>query len=206
MPSSHKAHTPSQKKTIKNNEKFPFSWKTGNLNTNIILEHEKLNVQLLRYLVTSATGEIMYDGLAIKESPNNAVTVIRNQDKEIGLIWEWRPIPAKWFWACVRGYSDPKDQGSLAVGKRELIEEIGDCRIINAKRIGSIYQNTAYFENPTSLVLLDVEINSIKLSHEEGITDFNFFSKDIIFEMIRENTIEDTFTLSALLKYFVLYD
>ncbi len=195
-------NVPLIKSIIKNNDTFPFSWQFGNSDTNVIVEHKKLNVKLLRYLISTSAGDVLYDGLSIRESPNNTVIVIRNQAGEIGFVWEWRPIPAKWFWACVRGFSDPEDEDNLATAKREMIEEIGHCQVRSSKKIGVLYQNTTYFENPVGLVLLDVDVMNQKVSAEEGIVDFKFFKKAEILEMIRNDNIEDTFTLSALMRFF----
>ncbi|MBC7879146.1 MAG: NUDIX domain-containing protein [Anaerolineales bacterium] len=191
------------KKKIKNNESS-FEWRFGGGDTNIVLENIKLNVKLLRYIITSAGGEFLYDTFSIKEPENNTVILVRNQNNEIGLVWEWRPVPAKWFWACPRGFGDPNDEDNIATAKRETIEEIGQCEVISSRKIGSLYQNTTFFENPVGLVLLDVEVITSKMSQEEGILDFKFFNIDEIKNMVREDKIEDTFTLSALMRYFAL--
>ena len=119
-------------------------------------------------------------------------------------MWEWRPIPEKWFWACPRGFADPNDEDNLATAKREMIEEIGNCKVVESKKIGSLYSNTTFFENPVGLALLDVEEVETQVSQEEGIVDFKFYSKEEILKMIREDKVEDTFTLSALMRYFAL--
>jgi hypothetical protein len=194
---------PILKKKISNNE-GTFNWQYGKTDSNVILENKKLNVKLLRYIVTSAEGDFLYDALSIRESKNNTVVLVRNQSNEIGLVWEWRPIPEKWFWACPRGFGDPEDEDNLATAKREMIEEIGHCKVVRSKKIGKLYQNTTFYENPVGLVLLDVEEVETNTSQEEGIMDFKFYSKEDILKMIGENKIEDTFTLSALMKFFAL--
>lgn len=192
---------PFTKKEIAN-DKMPLDWRFGESNTNVILENVEMNIKLSRYLIASRNGEILYDTFAIRESRNNTVILVRNQENEIGLIWEWRPIPEKWFWACPRGFGDPNDEDNIATAKREMIEEIGNCQIVESKRIGDLYQNTAFFENPVGLVLVDVEEVETQVRQEEGVMDFKFYSKEELLKMIREDKIEDTFTLSAIMKYF----
>ncbi|MEW6093082.1 MAG: NUDIX hydrolase [Chloroflexota bacterium] len=191
-----------------NNDQGTFEWAIGGNDTNIILENKKLNVRLLRYIVKSSKAkpeeQYLYDALSIRESKNNSVVLIRNQDNEIGLVWEWRPIPERWFWACPRGFADPRDEDNLATAKRETIEEIGHCKIRNSQKVGSLYQNTTFFENPVGLVLLDVEEIKTQLSQDEGVMDFKFYSKEEILKMIRDDEIEDTFTLSAIMRLFAL--
>jgi len=191
------------KKEIANN-KMGFDWQYGKEDTNLVLENPKLSVKILRYIVLSDDDKFLYDAISIKESRNNTVIVIRNQKEELGLVWEWRPIPAKWFWACPRGFGDPEDEDNIATAKREMIEEIGHSKVTGSKKIGNLYQNTTFFENPVGLVLLDVEAADAKVSQEEGVMDFKYFSKEEIIKMIREDKVEDTFTLSALMKYFAL--
>lgn len=191
------------KNEVANNAKS-FDWQFGKNDTSVILENPKLNVKLLRYIVMSADGEFLYDAFSIRESKNNTVVLVRNQNNEIGLVWEWRPIPEKWFWACPRGFGDPNDENNIATAKREMIEEIGHCKVKDGKKIGSLYQNTTFYENPVGLVLLDVEELETNTNQEEGVMDFKFYSKEELHKMIREDRIEDTFTLSALMKYFAL--
>lgn len=188
------------------NDKMSFDWQFGGSKTNTILENKEMNVRLLRYLIVSNSDKILYDTFAIRESTNNSVILVRNQSYELGLIWEWRPIPEKWFWACPRGFGDPNDEDNVATAKREMIEEIGNCKIRDSKKIGSLYQNTSFYEIPVGLVLVDVEEVERQVRQEEGVLDFKFYSKEELLTMIREDKIEDTFTLSALMKYFALDD
>jgi len=186
------------------NDKMSFDWQFGGSKTNTILENKEMNVRLLRYLVVSNSGRILYDTFTIRESINNSVILVRNQSRELGLIWEWRPIPEKWFWACPRGFGDPGDEDNIATAKREMIEEIGNCKIQESKKIGSLYQNTSFYENPVGLVLVDVQEVEKQVRQEEGVMDFKFYSKEELLTMIREHKIEDTFTLSAIMKFFAL--
>jgi len=191
---------PFTKKPQKNNRGL-LDWQLGNLSSNIILENKKLNVKLSRYLITRPNGDVLYDTIGISEPKGNSVVVIKNTKGELGLIYEWRPIPEKWFWACVRGFGDPKDNGALDTAKREMIEEIGNCQIVSEKGLGGIYQNTTFYENPVQVVLLIVKDFDGKVSEDEGIKKMEFFSKQAISNMIKNEEIEDTFTLSALAKF-----
>jgi len=196
--------TPLIKRIIKSSDDYPFVWESGQLDTNVILENKDLDIQILRYLIASSDGDVLYDTFSIKESKNNTVILIRNQSNEIGLVWEWRPIPEKWFWVCPKSSGDPNDEDNIASAKREMIEEISNCKVVDSKRIGNLYSNTTFFENPVGLALLDVEEVETQVSQEEGIVDFKFYSKEEILKMIREDKVEDTFTLSALMRYFAL--
>ncbi len=194
---------PFMKKEAPNNQK-QLDWEFGKENTNIALENHKLNVQILRYHITAPDGKVLYDTISIEEPLTNSVTVIRNEKKEIGLIWEWRPVPAKWFWACVRGFGDPDDEDNLATAKREMIEEIGNCEIVDSKKIGVFYQNTTFYKNPVGIVFLSVEESKEKNELETGITEFRFFGIEEVKKMIGNGEIDDVFSMSALAKYMAI--
>jgi hypothetical protein len=198
-----------KKEIVNNNDGLSFDWVSGEPDSNIVIKNESLNVKVERFIISDTQKNNRYDTIGISESRNNAVVLLVNQFSEIGLIWEWRPLPEKWFWACVRGFSDFADKNNTDTAKRELIEEIGNCEIVSSKKIGLLYQNTTFYENPVGLVLVNVrtkEITSYQLSQDEGILDFQFFNKEEILEMIKNERIEDTFTLSALMKYFCISD
>lgn len=192
--------THSMKRAVNNDEK-DFAWQRGKDHSNIIIENRNLNTQVLRYDIVLPDGKVLYDTIAIKEPPTNSLVIIRNQIGDIGLIKEWRPIPAKWFWACIRGFGEPNDEDNLATAKREAIEEIGSCMIIESKNIGILYQNTTFYENPVGIVLLSVEESKEENELESGIVEFRFFKKEEIKRMIGNGEINDVFTMSALARY-----
>ncbi len=194
---------PFVKREVSNKEN-QLDWGYGNQDTNVALENHKLNVQILRYQITSPDGKVLYDTIGIREPKTNSVTVIRNEKSEIGLIKEWRPIPEKWFWACVRGFGNSNDEDNFATAKREMIEEIGNCTINDNRKIGVFYQNTTFYENPVGIIFLSVEETKEKNELESGITEFHFFRVEEIKKMISNGDIDDVFTISALARYLTL--
>jgi 8-oxo-dGTP pyrophosphatase MutT (NUDIX family) len=194
---------PYLKKQAFNGQKV-FDWEYGDEKSNIALENRKLNVKFLRYYITSPDGKILYDTIAISESKTNTVVVIVNERNDIGLIREWRPVPARWFWACVRGFGDPGDKDNLATAKREMIEEIGSCRVLRSRKIGSIYQNTTFYENPIGIVLLEVQESRGEPKLESGIDELRFFPPGDVKKMISTGEIDDVLTVSALARYLAI--
>lgn len=190
------------KKQAVNNDHGLFEWQSGDPASNVVLENKKMGIKFCRYFITRPNGEVLYDTIGIVEPQGGSIVVIKNTNDELGLIHEWRPIPEKWFWACVRGFGDPDDLGALATAKREIIEEIGNCEIVRELDLGEIYQNTTFYEKPAKVILLIVKDLDEKVSGDEGIEKIKFFSKREIIDMIKDGEIEDTFTLSALAKVF----
>jgi len=179
-------------------------WDFGSINSNIIVENKKLGVKLLRYKIISNVNDIfLYDTFSIKEPKYGSVVILEDQYEKVGLIYEWRPIPNKWFWACIRGFGINRDKNHFMAGKREVIEEIGECTIVEEIEIGKIYQNTTFFENPSGVILLKITNFKKKLQKSEGIKDLKFFSLEEIKKMIFDNLINCQFTLSALAKYII---
>lgn len=197
----HNADVPLKKKAV-NNDHGLFEWQPGNPTSNVALENKKMGIKLCRYLITRPNGDALYDTIGIVEPTGGSIVIIKNKNDELGLIHEWRPIPEKWFWACVRGFGDPTDNSSLSTAQREITEEIGNCEIIRETDLGEIYQNTTFYEKPARVILLIVKDLHEKVSREEGIDKIKFFSKREIMDMIKNGEIEDTFTLSALAKVF----
>jgi len=189
------------KSKINNNQK-KIEWVPGSNDSNIVIENKKLNVQLVRYKIVSKDSNIEYDTIGIREPADNSVIVVENQNNEIGLVYEWRPIPEKWFWACIRGFAKKKDKNRITIAKRELLEEIGIKKYSKIIDLGIYYQNTAYFENPTNVILIKV-INNLETKLEKGILKFKFFPKEQIYQMIHNQEIICQHTLSALFKYFI---
>ena len=195
------------KKAINNNQ-GPFDWVIGKPETNVIVQSRKIGVEVLRYSMIEKTRDpnkdkTLYDTIVIKEPPNNTVTIIRNETGEIGLIHEWRPVPERWFWACIRGFGDPDDIDAVDTAKRETIEEIGDCKIIKSQTLGVMYPNTTFYIYPIHVILLDVEVLKLDTSSIEGIDEFRYFNEDEIRTMIRENKINDQMTVCALAMYLL---
>ena len=91
----------------------------------------------------------------------------------------------------------------IATAKREMIEEIGSCKILSERNLGIVYPNTSFYENPVGIILLIVEISKSNVQREEGIVDFRFFTRNEVEKMIYQGKIEDLFTLSALTKYLI---
>lgn len=189
------------KEAVYNNSK-DLEWKLGKDESNIIINNEKIGVKIVRYNIIN-NNKILYDTIAINESRCNAVIVLVDENENIGLIFEWRPIPQKWFWACIRGFYEKGEVNQIAAAKRELFEEVGIKTINHINNLGEYYQNTTYFENPTNVIEIKVQIkDKIQLQKEEGIYKLSFFTKKEIITMVNENKIICQHTLAALMKYF----
>ena len=168
---------PIYKKEVLNSDKN-LEWKIGGDNTNIVIENKRLNIKIKRQkIISSDNNKALYDTISIEEPDNSCIALIVDQFGKIGLIYEWRPIPEKWFWACVRGFGNIEDKNYLSAGKREALEEIGKFKILNTIDLGIIHSNTTFFEKSIGIVLLNVNSYEKNLDNLEGIKEFKFFTE-----------------------------
>lgn len=186
-----------------------FSWKS-HIERGIVFENSNLGTSILYYGICNKEDKLLYDTIAIREREGNSVVIILNQTGEIGLLYEYRPIPDKYFYSCVRGFANEKETGVMTA-VREMFEEAGNFDIVNTKSLGQIYQNTTFFEVPINVFLIEVTYfekkgnvnNKLKKNqNEEMIESFQFYNTEEVLNMIRLNKIQCQITLSALMLFF----
>ena len=186
-----------------------FGWRS-HIDKGIVLENSSLGTSIRYYGLCSQDDKLLYDTIAIREREGNSVVIITNQNGEIGLLYEYRPIPDKYFHSCVRGFANEKETGVMTA-IREMFEEAGNFDIIKTKSLGLIYQNTTFFEVPINVFLIEVTYfekketvnNKLKKNqNEEMIESFHFYNTVEVLNMIRLNTIQCQITLSALMLFF----
>ena len=185
--------------------KSQFEWQVISDNTNALIENKKIGVKINRYDILDDKNNILYDTISIVEPSEGCVAIIKKCNK-IGLIFEWRPVPSKWFWACPRGFGELNDKDVIEAAIREVKEELGQCSILRAESLGLVHQNTTFYERPTHIVLVEIgNFNKITPSLKEGIVGFSLYSEKEVLDMVQRGDIECQFTLSALMKYFSVY-
>lgn len=190
---------------ISNCNAFNIDW-IPNINAGIIIENPSLGVRVLHYAIYDNSGKFKYDTIAISEKKGGCIVVITNQNKQIGLIREYRPIPDKNFLSCVRGYNE-QDIDVFENAKKEVYEETGISNVLNINKLGIVYPNTAYFVNPIEVFHAVVDSTNGSDSHkrcreEEGISEFAFYSRTDVLDKIKNRNIECQMSLSALMLHF----
>lgn len=154
-----------------------------------------------------------------------AVSVIKNQAGEFGLIKIWRHTPLNftkkntfpvfpdvgdlgiWSYEFPRGGVEKQDASPLDGLKRELYEEIGleEKDIVGVKPLGKIVANTAI--DVHTQVAFEVTIkDGFKFQcHDEmeSIAEFKFFSKEEVAELIKTDQLTCGLTQAALAQSLV---
>lgn len=193
--------TPKIIKNLKsNNNKFGWS---SNKDQGIVLENKNLGIQIYYYGLFNEKGDFSYDTIGINERKGNSVVVIIDQNKNLGLLKEYRPIPDKEFISCVRGFSN-EGENAIKTAIRELQEEVGDLEIVSNISLGEVYHNTTFFQTPVQVFLVNVISRRTKLSvnNHEMILNFHFYKPNEVLNLINSNKIKCQITLSALMLYF----
>ncbi|GAB1366735.1 hypothetical protein MASR1M36_16060 [Candidatus Cloacimonadaceae bacterium] len=193
------------KKIMFNPTTYHSDWITSNTQ-GLFLVNEKMNVRIWHYSILDSDNSFLYDTIGIDERPGACVIVMVNQDGNLGLIDQYRPIPDANFLSCIRGFNE-KDMPSDNIVKSEILEESGIKTIEGIQRLGEINANTTYFVNPVTVYLVKVIANNAVLTgvnsaSQEGVQSIRFFNNLEVIRMVADNDIRCQMTLSALMLYF----
>ena len=102
-----------------------------------------------------------------------------------------------------RGYAE-KNETLEECAIRELYEEIGigfsanDC----IQKLGEISINSSYLASKVSIFLIEIKNSgTFKYQKEELIKNHFWLTSNEIYELIKNNSIVDSFTISAMMLY-----
>lgn len=192
------------KQKLSQNKTITFEWESD-IEKGTIIKNKEMGVNVSYYAIVDEKDDFQYDTFGIEERKGNCVSVVLNQKNCICLISEYRVIPEKFFLSCPRG-SSKIQESRLQCSLREIEEEVGDFRLIDAVDLGEMYQNTTFFSTPLGVYLVKIEIKNergIKESQlREDIFEINFYEPTTVKKMIQEGKINCLITLGALSKYF----
>ena len=132
------------------------------------------------------------------------VIVPRRTDGSWLLIHEDRISPRRSFWSFPAGQvDDPSPQG-LATAQSELTEETGHLARGEWHYLGPMFTSPGFTNEHVHLWLADaVEPMTEPLSREAAIRDIRAFSSEELAAAVREGTVCDANTLSALTQLAV---
>ncbi|HOV17042.1 MAG TPA: hypothetical protein PLF50_06075 [Candidatus Cloacimonadota bacterium] len=195
------------KKTLFTERSSSAQWKQTR-KKGILLQNKKMGIDIYHYTIKDEKDKVMYDTIGISEPTGGCIIVLVNQNGDLGLINQYRPIPDKIFISCIRGFNEDHLIPD-AIVKKELMEEANIRSITLIKQLGIVYPNTTYFINPISVYLVCVEtldtltdLKSHVSARVEGISSITYYTKESVWNMIAQNEIQCQMTLSALMLYF----
>jgi len=151
----------------------------------------------------------------------SSISVVKNEDGKYGLIKIWRHVPLQlhrnnafpimpdvgdlgiYSYETVRGGTDGNEPAREAA-LRELSEEIGlqESDILSVASRGYAIGNTAIdiFKHEVFEVRVKNSFKASKYDENDGIIDFQFFTKDEIRDMIAKKEIVCGLTQASLLQ------
>ncbi len=140
--------------------------------------------------------------VAPKKQMANMVTgvaILPIVDGLIGLIRIYRPAIRGWSWEIPHGFVE-EDEGAQASAVRELVEEGGiSCETLAS--LGYITPDSGILAARVHLFVASGRHAVAAASGEIGLREFRLFPQEKFEEMIRDSSIQDTFTLAAWCRY-----
>jgi ADP-ribose pyrophosphatase len=139
-----------------------------------------------------------YTRIAEREPGTGVVVLPLRGRKRLGLLRIYRYPIHSWQWEVPRGISE-SGQNQKENAERELREETG----LVARQlitVGKIFPNSGLLTTSVDVFVARLGNSNLRprTSVEEAIREIRFFSIDEITKMIKNNQIEDAFTLASL--------
>ena len=134
-------------------------------------------------------------------SMKSGITIIVKHDNKFVLLKQSRHALRRAQYGFVRGFSECGDP--IEDVKRELKEELSVSEkdfVSQPKRIGQITPDSGLTTSETGVYLVNISHFSPQIGHE-GITEVFAITDNQLERWIRENRIDDGFTIAAYLLY-----
>ncbi len=134
----------------------------------------------------------------------SGVAVLPIRDKSVGLISIYRPAARAYSWEIPHGFIDAGED-DLTAAQRELKEETGlNCDLLDMESLGFFRPDVGV--NGTTVHLFAAKVLPLgdmqSQISELGLGEFKFVAFGEIRQMVATGIILDSFTLTALFKYF----
>jgi 8-oxo-dGTP pyrophosphatase MutT (NUDIX family) len=154
--------------------------------------------------VADGQGHEVPDYLVVapKKQSGNMVTgvaILPVIDGQIGLVRIYRPAIRDWSWEIPHGFVE-EGEGAHASAIRELVEEGGiTCESVTS--LGYITPDSGILAARVHLFVASGRHRAAGATGEIGLREFRLFPQQEFEQMIRESSIQDTFTLAAWCRY-----
>lgn len=160
-----------------------------------------------RFEVLQDTVEFVTDVSRVYElvyvNKPNAVLIIPEFKGKIGLILVDRYLVQDESYELIGGRMEPEDTSELDAAKRELREET-NLNGTNWTWITETYPLPSVTSEKTFIFHCDIEdISECRMSKYENIKEINFFARNEIIELIKNNKLKSSIDAFALLFYYL---
>ena len=152
---------------------------------------------LLKDLVRSENRIFAYERI-LKQHTGNAVVVIPIYEDNFVLLKQFRHSMRDFQLCFPRGFGEP-DISTAENACKEISEELG-CSVISCEIIGKTVADSGMCGEKVSICLCRITKPVLKFDYE-GIKNIELVSFSELTELIRQDKINDGFTLSAFGLY-----
>lgn len=183
----------------------------------VLLDNDPYN-QVLHVVVCDAQGAPLYD-VPARAEPRGAIALAVDRQGRLGLLEQWRAVPAArpwqsaypaptparhgfFSWEVPRGFPDAQES-SLQAARREVGEELG-CRAVRAQPLGWCNLNTTFSltDLPIYLVLVDRDQADARHGDDphESIRQVRWWEEGALRQAIARGELRCGVTLAALAR------
>jgi len=138
-----------------------------------------------------------YNRIVERDGIPGTVVIPINEEGYLGMIYLYRYPVQEWLWEFPKGFGEPGLSGAENA-RKELLEETG-FEASNISFLGNFFANTGLMSTSVEVFAASQLHQSMQeTERDEGsITQFRFFSKEDIKEMIQEKQLKDGISLAA---------
>jgi ADP-ribose pyrophosphatase len=175
------------------------------LRRNLVAENTKFDIYF-DHVIDSVGHEVPnYLVVAPKQKTENLITgvgILPIVEEKIGLIQIFRPALRDYSWEIPHGFIEPSESDQAAA-VRELMEETG-LHVGHLTSLGLMTPDSGVLAGRVHLYLAEDCTQTNLNEGELGIKQLKFFPITEFQDMVLTSKIQDSFTLSAWCRYFLL--
>lgn len=130
--------------------------------------------------------------------PGGAAVVALNEQGEVALLRQYRPVAGDWLWEIPAGKRDDAEE-PLLTARRELQEEAGVIAA-NWQPLGPIYTSPGVFTEVIHLFLATELTMTQSQPEEHELFELHWLALDEALAMAQDGRISDAKSIIALLR------
>lgn len=143
----------------------------------------------------TVSPEIQRDGLVC------SVATLPIFGDEVSLVRIYRPPIRDWVWEIPHGFLED-DELEESAALHEFAEEAGVV-VRSVQSLGQIMPDAGILAERMHLFVVQCERSSSQATPEFGLREFRWFNCQDFLEMLKNATVQDSFTLSAWCRYLL---
>jgi ADP-ribose pyrophosphatase len=131
----------------------------------------------------------------------SGVAILPICGNEVGLVRMYRPPIREWSWEIPHGFLEV-DELEQCAALREFAEEAG-VSVQSVESLGLMTPDAGILAGRVHLFAVQCEQSSSQITPEFGLREFRWFTRQDFLKMLKNSTVQDSFTLSAWCRYLL---